>query len=93
MSRCIGTGEGSLRQPLPIWLRPRPRNSTNPRSRKTCPSTDGLPDFVGYVRVAGMQLLQLSRECVNALKGKLFLQKSGEPESQITRISRVSLLY
>jgi hypothetical protein len=52
-----------------------------------------LPDFVGHVPVAWMQLLQLLGERVNVLKGKLFLQKSGEPESQITRISRVSLLY
>ena len=62
-------------------------------SRKTCLSTDGLPDFVGHGPAAGMQLLQLRGKRVNVRKGNLFPQKTGERESQITPISRASLLY
>ena len=66
-SHAIAWEGGSRTAPYDTQYRPRPRNSSRPLSRKTCPSTDGLPDFVADVVGVGIQALKFRRVCVQNL--------------------------
>src|ERR1019366_2373189 len=74
-------GEGSLRQPIAPWLRPR----RSPLHAAVTPAAEEfhkahvaqdlqlLPDFVKHVPVVGMQFFGVRGEGVNFLNDKLFL--------------------